>query len=207
MAEQESKLETGEDPKADPETGEAQKGAGEQSKTLTVEELQAENEKLAKALKDANKEAANRRKKLDEYEKAEQAKAEAEKTDLQKAHERAEKAEAEKKALELKVMRRDVAAKYSLPEALIDRLKGETPEELEEDAKSLLEGLPKGEVKPKAKTNPTNPAGGSETETTAQKKERIFGPQFNPYSQQFAMEHGGGVRVPPKDEFSRGGQE
>ncbi len=41
------------------------------------------------------------------------------------------------------IMRRDVAAKVNLPAPLIDRLRGETFEELEDDAKALLAALPK----------------------------------------------------------------
>lgn len=50
---------------------------------------------------------------------------------------------AEKRALEAAALRRDVASKVNLPSALIDRLQGETYEELEADAKSLIAALPK----------------------------------------------------------------
>lgn len=55
----------------------------------------------------------------------------------------AEKAKAEKQALELSILRRKVADDVGLPGALADRLKGETEDELREDAESLLETLPK----------------------------------------------------------------
>lgn len=48
-----------------------------------------------------------------------------------------------RRALEAAALRREVAAKVNLPAALVDRLKGETPEELEMDAKQLLAALPK----------------------------------------------------------------
>jgi hypothetical protein len=51
-----------------------------------------------------------------------------------------------RRSLELAAMRRDVAAKLSLPTALADRLLGETPEELEADGKKLLAALPKPTV-------------------------------------------------------------
>lgn len=54
-----------------------------------------------------------------------------------------EKLAAEKRALEAAAMRREVAAKVNLPAALIDRLQGETADELEADAKALLAALPK----------------------------------------------------------------
>lgn len=54
-----------------------------------------------------------------------------------------EKLAAEKRALEAAAMRREVAAKVNLPAALVDRLQGETADELEADAKALLAALPK----------------------------------------------------------------
>ena len=51
----------------------ADAAAAEVKKTPTVEELLAERDKIAAALKEANKEAADRRKKLDAFEAAEKA--------------------------------------------------------------------------------------------------------------------------------------
>jgi len=59
----------------------------------TVETLQAENEKIRAALKAANKEAADRRKRLDALEAEEQARRTAEMTEQQKLQARAEAAE------------------------------------------------------------------------------------------------------------------
>ena len=59
----------------------------------TVEELMAERERMSVALKAANREAADRRKKLDAYEQAEAKRKAAEMTDLEKAQ--AERAEFE----------------------------------------------------------------------------------------------------------------
>ena len=50
---------------------------------------------------------------------------------------------AEKRQLEQAALRREVAARVNLPAALVDRLHGETPEELEADAKQLIAALPK----------------------------------------------------------------
>lgn len=55
-------------------------------------------------------------------------------------------AEAERQrahAASLQVLRRDIAAKLSIPAILADRLVGDTAEEMEADAKTLLAGLPK----------------------------------------------------------------
>lgn len=200
MEKQDAKTETVEDPKPEGETPEG-KETKPQPATETVESLKAENERLELALKERNKEEAARRKKLEAFEKAEQERIEASKSELDKANERAAKAEAEKKALELSLMRRDVASKYGLPAALVDRLKGETPEELETDAKTLLEALPKPADKDKksGSLNPTNPAGGSQTETPAQKKARLFGTPPNIFDPAFAKSKGGGVQFPPEE--------
>lgn len=56
-------------------------------------------------------------------------------------------AEAERQraqAASMAVLRRDVAARLNMPAVLADRIVGETPEEMEADAKQLLAGLPKG---------------------------------------------------------------
>ena len=51
--------------------------------------------------------------------------------------------QAARKAAEIAILRRDVAAKLNVPALLADRLRGETPEDIEADAKLLLAGLPK----------------------------------------------------------------
>lgn len=86
-------------------------------------------------------------------EKAEKARADAEAKALKEQGEYQklfEKAQAEleqerqaRKAAELAGMRRDVAAKHQLPAALVDRLRGETLEELDADAQELVKALPK----------------------------------------------------------------
>ena len=61
----------------------------------------------------------------------------------QKAQADLERLAAEKRALELAALRRDAAAKHQLPAVLVDRLRGETAEELDADAQQLLAALPK----------------------------------------------------------------
>lgn len=60
---------------------------------------------------------------------------------------KAEQAEQQRKALELQMLRNKVAQDVGIPGALADRLRGETQEELEADAKQLLETLPKSDPK------------------------------------------------------------
>lgn len=47
------------------------------------------------------------------------------------------------KAMEIETLRRSVATKLGLPELLFDRLRGETADEIEADAKTLLAAIPK----------------------------------------------------------------
>ena len=61
----------------------------------------------------------------------------------QKAQADLERLAAEKRSLELAALRRDVAAKFQLPDSLAKRLQGETVEELERDAQDLLAAIPK----------------------------------------------------------------
>lgn len=49
----------------------------------------------------------------------------------------------EAKHARLAVTRRDIAARLNVPVALADRLRGDTPEEIEADAKQLIASLPK----------------------------------------------------------------
>ena len=134
----------------------------------------AEFDKMAAALKEANKEAAARRKRLDELEQAEAKRKEAEMTESEKATKRAQELEARLKAYERTDAQRKAAEKVGLPSSLAIRLMGETPEELEADAKALLDTLPKP-TKPAPGINPTNPSSASIEETDAQKKARLYG--------------------------------
>lgn len=74
-------------------------------KPKTVEELQAENARIAAALKTANKEAETRRKRLEEIDKAAQEKADAEKTELQKANDTLAKVQVERDERDAKLRR------------------------------------------------------------------------------------------------------
>lgn len=142
------------------------------------------------------KEAAAAAKKLAAYEKAEEERRQAELTDLQKAQEKSARLEAELKAKELSILRRDIAAKVELPAVLADRLKGETAEEIEADAKALLETLPKSEKKAPS-INPTNPGGAKQGETLAQKKERIgYDRHVDIFSNDFNVRKDGGIIEP-----------
>lgn len=144
------------------------------------------------------KEAAASAKKLAAYEKAEEDRKQAEMSELDKANARAAKAEADLKAKDIAILRRDVAAKVGLPVVLADRLKGETPEEIEADANALLETLPKQDAKKQVPNiNPTNPNGAKQSETPEQTKSRLgLTRNRDIYSMEFNANKGGGVIDP-----------
>jgi multidrug resistance efflux pump len=169
MAEETKQVETTPVTETKPET------KPEETNTETVAISKAEFDKMQAALKDANKEAAARRKRLDELEAADAKRKEAEMTEAQKAEAKIKELEAKTKQYERTELQRTVAAKVGLPANLATRLMGETEEELEADAKALLETLPKPEDK-KPSPGPTNPGeGGQPKETDAEKYARLTG--------------------------------
>jgi hypothetical protein len=143
-----------------------------QTSTETVErpeDVKAELAKVQAALKEANNEAAKRRKALEAYEAAEAKRKEAEMTELQKANAKLAEYEAKIKLSERKDAQAAAALKAGLPAAFASRLQGETPAELEADAQSMLEALPKADKKPSPPVNPTNPGGASAGPNQSQK--------------------------------------
>lgn len=170
-----------------PETAPAQQQA-----TVTVEQLQAELDRARDALKTANREAAERRKKLDAIEAEETKRKEAEMTEAQKLAKQLEAATAELQTLKTTDIKRRLAAKYSLPEALALRIQGKDEAEMDTDAKALAEALPKA---PKPQPGPvTNPgANGKTGETLSQQLARIHGQNADPWNLDTLKNIGGGV--------------
>lgn len=131
----------------------------ERPQAQSPEQIQAELARVQAALKDANNEAASRRKKLEAYEAAEAKRKEAEMTELEKAQAKLAALEAKTKAYEFEKLQSAAASKVGLPAAYADRLRGETPEELEADAKLLLEAMPKKSTPAIPATNPGGATG------------------------------------------------
>ena len=152
----------------------------------TIEKLRAEIKELKPKAKQA-----------EELSAAEKQRKEAEMTELQKLQVALEKAQAELKAAKLSELKREIAAKVELPLVFADRLHGETAEELEADAKKIMEALPKVPKPPPV--SPTSPGAGAETgETIAQARARIYGQGPDVMSPTYAREHGGGVIIKEK---------
>jgi multidrug efflux pump subunit AcrA (membrane-fusion protein) len=153
---------------------------------LTIEKLRAEIKELKPKARQA-----------EELTQAEQKRKEAEMTELQKLQAELEKARSELKRTQLDELKRQAAIKAELPLVFADRLRGETPEELEADAKLILGALPKAPKTPAV--NPTNPGpGASQGETVAQALARIHGQSVDVLNPSFAREHGGGVVIREK---------
>lgn len=137
----------------------------------TLDELQAENERMAKALKDANKEAADRRKKLEAFEKAEQARKDAELSEAQRLQKEVETLRAQAESANRQVLQRDIAAEIGLPPTFAGRIQGADRESMIEDAKAMLSALPKAGAPSLSATNPSN--GQSRSETDEEKRKRL----------------------------------
>lgn len=130
--------------------------------------------------REANKSNKGAAEKLAKLEKEAEEKRKAELSESERL--KLEKDQAEKKAaaLELKDMQRTAADKAGLPAEFADRLKGTTPEEMAEDAKKLLEAMPKQEKKKQEKINNNAPSseGKDAAEMTSQEKsDFLFGPR------------------------------
>ena len=138
-------------------------------------------------LKQAKKAAAE----LEHYKKLEEERKQAEMTESERLKAELGKLQSELTAKTVRTMQIEVAAKLGLPAALSDRLKGETLEEMEEDAKAILEVMPKQKAAPN--TGATNPGEqASKEETRAQKLERLVGSDANIWK-------GGGINWGPEN--------
>lgn len=164
MADNEPK---GEMPEADVQVAEAPVAETEQ---FDKERAMATITKLREAEKQAKKDRAEleRLRQLEEERK----KAELSETDRLKA-ELAER-EQKLKQLTIKTQQQEIANKIGLPPAFVSRIQGETPDEMEADARYLLENMPKGKAAPNAgATSPGEKATSGETE--AERLKRLLG--------------------------------
>lgn len=121
--------------------GDSQNNGGEQ-RTFTQADLdRIVTERLAKE-RQRGEQAAQRARQEAERKAAEEQGEWKKLAEQYKSEAEAERLRAQ--AASLQVMRRDIAARLNIPAVLADRLNGETAEEMEADAKTLLAGLPKG---------------------------------------------------------------
>lgn len=145
-------------------------------------------------LREVEKQAKKDAKELETLRAEKQQRAEAEMTEAQKLQKQLEEAQARADKLQVDMWRNEAATIANLPSIFADRIQGKTKEEMLEDAKKLAEALPKEALK---KTAPpigaTNPANANQNETDAQRRERLFGKQGNPFDLEEIKARGGGV--------------
>ncbi len=144
----------------------------EPAKEPTLDELKTKLAEAEQHAKNKEEEAARHFKKLQTFEQAEQAKKDAELSELDKEKKARVALEAENKKIKLDLLKQSTASKLGLPEILANRLQGETPEEIEKDAKEILETLPK---KTAVNINATNPGAGAVVGETDDERGRRLG--------------------------------
>lgn len=144
-------------------------------------------------LREQEKQWKKEQKELETLRAERQQRAEAEMTEAQREKARADKAEQEKLALQADILRRDVIAETGLPAGFADRLKGANKDEMLADAKELLKLIPQPPNPKAPHLNSTNPSNGQTNETDAQRRERLFGKQGNPFDLETIKNQGGGV--------------
>jgi len=139
-------------------------------------------------LREIEKQAKKNEKEFERLKAEEQKRLEAQMTETERLQKRADELAKQNAEYQAQIMRRDVIAKTGLPLELADRLKGDTLEALEADAKELLKLLPK------TKNNQPvhNPANAS-SEMTAEQRHAARQASLNPFNLENAYKMGGGV--------------
>lgn len=178
--------------------GESQKPV-EQSSTPDATPAQAEGETfdaaramaLIEKLRNQVKELSPKAKQAEQLAAAQKAKEESEMSELQKLNKRLADTESELRQTKRASTAAQIAARLGLPEALANRLQGETPEEMEADAKAILEALPKP-TKPNPGVVPNPGAGAAPVNTDAEMLKRIRSSGPDIFSLSAAQKLGGG---------------
>ena len=204
-------------PAGETPAGEKPKIEEPKPKAPTPEEEHEELERTRVALKAANKEAADRRKRLDELEKAEADRQAASLSEVDKLKKQAADAEAKAKDAETKARERVIRAEviaaasrldFEDPEDAFAILKGKgqladlpdpDTEEGGKALKALLGDLAKSKkhlLKQGAKApsqRPTNPGDPTSAETLQQKRDRLMGKGSDVWDPDVMRNKGGGV--------------
>lgn len=165
MADEIKASETPATPAPETETVDSAVEVGKDGKPFDAERAQSTIEKLRAELKEAKGKA----KRVDELEAIEKQRKDAELSEVERLQKRLAEAETQAREFAKRQAQRDAAEKVGLPLTFAARLQGDSPEQLEADAKTLLEAMPK----PTAKTNTTNPNSGAVSETDAERARRL----------------------------------
>lgn len=153
------------EPEAEPTTPEHTEDAFDKDRAMATIKKLREQEKALKA----------RAKLADELEAENRKRAEAEMTEAERLKAALQEAEAKALAYERAERRRAAAAVVKLPPEFADRLRGETAEELAEDAERLAELLKQTAKPAAAQVGATAPADGKPVAETLEQKRRRLG--------------------------------
>lgn len=145
-----------------------------------------------KKLRQFEKQSKALERKLAEYEAKEREREESKLSETEKLKRQLAEKEAALQSLERAAMQRKAAEAAGLPPAFAERLKGETQEELEADAKALKEVLPKAQAPNVGTTNPGSNATG-QGETLEQRRARVYGGAVDIFDPATVAKLGGGV--------------
>lgn len=140
----------------------------------------------------AEKEWKREQKELEQLRAEREERKKADMTEAERYKQEAEALKAELAREKAGRMRLQVAAEYSLPEALANRLVGETIEDMKADAEQLAKLLPKPK-KENPSLNPTDIGDGKKGETDAQKRARIYNKGADLFDPESIRQKGGGV--------------
>ena len=163
-----------------------------ETKVETAEEVKAELERTQVALKKANSEAAKRRKQLDAFEKAEQERKDAELSETERLKKELDESQTKLERLNYQQLQRSIADDIGLPAAFANRIQGDDAEAMKEDAKQLLEAMPKQDKK--TIISPTNPGEAKQGMTDNQRRAQLYrGDVTDPFDAESARQKGGGV--------------
>lgn len=165
MAEQEPK---GETPEAEVQATEAQVESNDDpfDKERAMDTINK--------LRDIEKQAKKDKAELERLRKAEEDRKKAEMSETDRLKAEIEERDAKLRKLTIKAQQREIADRVGLPSIFANRIQGETPEDMEADAKLLLEALPKAKAAPNS--GATAPGENANTgETEAEKLRRLFG--------------------------------
>ena len=171
----------------------AQSQADKTTETQAVEETISLDE--AKKLR---REAQSLRGKIAKFEEAETARKDAELSETEKLKKQLAEKDAALKLRDHEDLQRQAAEKAGLSLVFAKRLVGETLEDLEADAKQILEALPKAQKVNVGATNPGSNATGT-GETNQQRLARIHGQGVNIFDPTINKQMGGGVYIVPKE--------
>ena len=181
----------------EPEPVKGQETAKQDPPKLTLEDLQKQNEELQKQLNNKTEIADRLHKKNEKFEAEEKKRLEAQMSELERAQKERDEARALLGELQVKEQKRVIAEKIGLPLSFADRLKGATPEEMEADAKLLLEAMPKPKVQPIGTNAPAE--GQAAGETLEQRRARIRGGAVDIFNPDITRQYGGGVITPTRN--------